>query len=116
MPTMSALADAWRSTPITLRQRWSLGHGHLHFLAHRHKPVYHFENQYQCVPASERLADAFPRYFLMSTSSLLKHFAAYRSGGKFTLADLCTLAHYYGVSVQAMDLRLEDLGLLPTGT
>jgi Zn-dependent peptidase ImmA (M78 family) len=52
----------------------------------------------------------------MPTSSLLKHFAAYRSDGKFTPADLCTMAHYYGVSVQAMDLRLEDLGLLPTGT
>ncbi len=35
--------------------------------------------------------------------------------GKITPADLCTLAHYYGVSVAAITLRLEDMRLLPTG-
>src|SRR5919202_832313 len=29
------------------RRRWSLAHGYLHFLAHRRKPVFHFEGQYQ---------------------------------------------------------------------
>ncbi|NJN46333.1 MAG: ImmA/IrrE family metallo-endopeptidase, partial [Candidatus Competibacteraceae bacterium] len=98
------------------RQRWSLAHGYLHFLAHRYKAIYHFDKQYQRVPPSERLAEAFPKYFLMPTSNLLKHFVAYREKGKFTPADLCTIAHYYGVSVEAMVLRLEELELLPTGT
>ena len=37
-------------------------------------------------------------------------------GGKFTPTDLFTLAHYYGVSVMVMTLRLEELKLLPLGT
>jgi len=98
------------------RQRWSLAHGYLHFLVHRHKPVFHYEGQYQRKPLSERLADTFPLYFLMPVNSLLRRFADHRGRGKFTPADLCTLAHYYGVSVQAMALWLEELELLPSGT
>ena len=98
------------------RQRRSLAHGYLHFLTHRHRPVLHYEGQYQRKPLSERLADTFPLYFLMPVNSLLRRFADLRGRGKFTPADLCTLAHYYGVSVQAMALWLEELELLPTGT
>ena len=98
------------------RQRWSLAHGYLHFLVHRQKPIFHFDNQYTRKPESEKLADTFAKYFLMPTSGLLKRFSSYRSNGKFTPADLCTLADYYGVSVQAMALRLEELSLLPSGT
>ena len=99
------------------RRRWSLAHGYLHFLAHRRKPVVDFDGQYQRLPESERLAEAFPKYFLMPTSSLLKQFNdMHRSHGKFTPTNLFTLAHYYGVSVSALVYRLEDLGLLPSGT
>jgi hypothetical protein len=52
------------------RCRWSMAHGYLHFLAHRRKPVVDFEGQYKRIPESERLAEAFPKYFLMPTSSL----------------------------------------------
>lgn len=101
------------------RRRWSLAHGYLHFLAHRHKAVYDFENQYQRIPESEQLAEAFAKYFLMPTSSLLRQFnerCQANQGGKFTPTDLFTLAHYYGVSVMAMTLRLEEMKLLPSGT
>ena len=98
------------------RRRWSLAHGYLHFLAHRQMPVFHYEGQYQRVPESERLADAFAMHFLMPTSGIVKRFSAYKSSGKFTPADLCTLAHYYGVAVEALVHRLESLDLLPTGT
>ena len=99
------------------RRRWSLAHGYLHFLAHRRKPVVDFDGQYQRLPESERLAEAFPKYFLMPTSSLLKQFNdMHRSHGKFTPTNLFTLAHYYGVSVSALIYRLEDLELLPSGT
>lgn len=99
------------------RRRWSLAHGYLHFLAHRRKPVIDFDGQYQRLPESERLAEAYPKYFLMPTSSLLKQFNdMHRSHGKFTPTNLFTMAHYYGVSVEALVYRLEDMALLPSGT
>ena len=53
----------------------------------------------------------------MPTSRLLKQFKdMHRSHGKFTPTKLFTLAHYYGVSVSALVYRLEDMGLLPSGT
>jgi Zn-dependent peptidase ImmA (M78 family) len=36
--------------------------------------------------------------------------------GKMNPAGLLTLAYYFGVSVEAMASRLEDMKLLPTGT
>lgn len=99
------------------RRRWSLAHGYLHFLAHRRKPALDFDGQYKRMPESERLAEAFPKYFLMPTSGLLKRFNdMYRTSGKFTPTNLFTLAHYYGVSVQALVYRLEEMELLPSGT
>lgn len=99
------------------RRRWSMAHGYLHFLAHRRKPVVDFEGQYQRIPESERLAEAFPKYFLMPTSGLLMRFNdMYRTHSKFTPTNLFTLAHYYGVSIEALVYRLEEMGLLPSGT
>jgi Zn-dependent peptidase ImmA (M78 family)/DNA-binding XRE family transcriptional regulator len=99
------------------RRRWSMAHGYLHFLAHRRKPVVDFEGQYQRIPESERLAEAFPKYFLMPTSSLLSRFNdMHRTHGKFTPTNLFTLAHFYGVSIEALGYRLEDIKLIPFGT
>lgn len=99
------------------RRRWSLTHEYLHFLAHRRKPVLDYENQYQRKPESERLADTFPDYFLMPTSGLLKRFNdMYQTHGKFTPTNLFTLAHYYGVSIEALVNRLEAMKLIPSGT
>jgi Zn-dependent peptidase ImmA (M78 family)/DNA-binding XRE family transcriptional regulator len=99
------------------RRRGSLAHEYLHFLAHRRKPVFDFDGQYRRIPESERLATAFPKYFLMPTSGLLKRFNdMYRAHGKFTPTNLFTLAHYYGVSVQALVYRLEEMELVPSGT
>lgn len=99
------------------RQLWSLAHGYLHFLAHRHKAIIDYDNQYQRMPKSEQLAESFPKYFLMPTSSLLKRYNdIYRNHKQFTRPHLITLAHYYGVSVQALSYRLEEMQLLPSGT
>jgi Zn-dependent peptidase ImmA (M78 family)/DNA-binding XRE family transcriptional regulator len=99
------------------RQLWSLAHGYLHFLAHRYQPVIDYLDEYQRMPKSEQLAEAFPKYFLMPTSSLLKRYNDIkRSQGKFTPTHLITLAHYYGVSVQALCYRLEEMQLLPSDT
>src|SRR5579884_3426156 len=98
------------------RRRWSLAHDYGHFLVHRYKPIVSFEDAYRRVPESERFADAFARYFLMPTSSLTRRFDDLRRiKEKTTLADLGALAHYYGVSIAALTLRLEDMKLLPTG-
>ena len=99
------------------RRRWSMAHGYLHFLAHRRKPEFHFDDQYQRVPESEQLAETFSRYFLMPTSGLLKRYNdIYRTHSKFTTTNLFTLAHYYEVSVEALVRRLEEMELLPSGT
>jgi Zn-dependent peptidase ImmA (M78 family)/DNA-binding XRE family transcriptional regulator len=98
------------------RRRWSLAHEYGHFLAHRYQPGAFVEDSYQRIPESERFADSFALYFLMPTSGLKRHFNDIRrTKEKITPADLCTLAHYYGVSVAAMTLRLEDMRLVPTG-
>jgi Zn-dependent peptidase ImmA (M78 family)/DNA-binding XRE family transcriptional regulator len=99
------------------RRRWSMAHGYLHFLAHRHKPVLDFDGQYQRRPESEQLAESFPKYFLMPTSGLLRRFNDMSSvHGKFTTTNLFTLANYYGVSLEALALRMEGMALLRTGT
>ncbi|MCA2712044.1 MAG: XRE family transcriptional regulator [Microcystis sp. M015S2] len=99
------------------RQLWSLAHGYLHFLAHRYQPVIDYLDEYQRMPKSEQLAEAFPKYFLMPTSSLLKRYNDIKqSQGKFTPTHLITLAHYYGVSIQALCYRLEEMQLLPSDT
>lgn len=98
------------------RRRWSMAHGYLHFLAHRRKAVIDFDGQYRRMPISEQLAETFPKYFLMPTSSLLRQFNdLYRIGNKFTPTNLFTLAHYYGVSLQALTYRLEEMKLVPSG-
>jgi len=99
------------------RRRWSLAHDYGHFLAHRHKPAIFSEQSGQRLPNSEVFADYFALYFLMPTGGVKRRFyELQRAHRKITPADLCTLAHYYGVSVAAFTRRLEDLRLLPTGT
>ncbi len=98
------------------RRRWSLAHDYGHFLTYRQKPTVFSDDTYQRKPESERLADDFATFFLMPTNSVVKRFNDIRKMKESVkLGDLLILAHYYGVSVEAMLLRLEDLRLLPTG-
>jgi Zn-dependent peptidase ImmA (M78 family)/DNA-binding XRE family transcriptional regulator len=98
------------------RRRWSLAHDYGHFLAHRFKPMMFVLNNYQRVPQSERFADYFAAFFLMPTSGLKMRFNDIRRAKeKVVVADLCSLAHFYGVSVAALTIRLENLKLIPTG-
>ena len=98
------------------RRQWSLAHDYGHFLIHRTKPIVTSEDGYVRKPESERLADKFAGYFLMPTNGITRRFNDIRRVNKvITPADLCTLAYYYGVSVEAMTRRLEDLKLLSAG-
>lgn len=100
------------------RRRWSLAHGYAHFLVHRYSPAAFIDyEEYQRVPEHERFADTFALHFLMPTSGVTRRFNDMsQETGKFSPADLCMLAHFYGVSVAACTRRLEEMGLLPTGT
>jgi Zn-dependent peptidase ImmA (M78 family)/DNA-binding XRE family transcriptional regulator len=98
------------------RRRWSLAHEYAHFLAERFRADVYVADAYQRRPEGERFADAFATYFLMPTSGLMRRYNDIRRKSKISPAVLCTLAHYYGVSVEALTLRLEGMKLLPTGT
>ena len=99
------------------RRRLSLAHDYFHFLSHRHQADVYAQDSYQKVPKSEQVADAFAFSFTMPKQSVIRKFQETKEAqGKVTPADLCIIANYYGVSVEAMTRRLEDLHLLPTGT
>lgn len=100
------------------RRRWSMAHEYGHFLTNRFRSEISILAAYERVPASERFADAFARSFLMPAAGLRRRFneMSRSSGGKMTAAEVCRVAHYYFVSVEAMMLRLEELRLLPGGT
>ena len=99
------------------RRRWSLSHGYLHFLAHRYATdVSYNEGEYRTSTDEERLAEAFAADFLMPATGLKRHYTnVTQVKPGFSTSDLLTLANLYGVSVEALTLRLEDLDLLPTG-
>ena len=96
------------------RCRWSLSHAYGHFLANRHEPS--AREDYGDLPESEVFADQFTSFFLMPASSLIRKYAEIViGGGAPTMADLFKLANYYGVSIQALALRLEHMEYLPSG-
>ena len=100
------------------RRRWSLAHEYGHFLTSRYRSEMTVLSGYNRVPPSERFADAFACAMLMPSGGLRRRFLQMRraAGGGATAADVCRLAYYYSVSMEAMMLRLEQLQLLPRGT
>lgn len=100
------------------RRRWSMAHDYGHFLSNRYQPEITIENRYQRQPESERFADAFARSFLMPSSGLSRRFNEVlrsKKDGRATPADLCTMAYFYYVSVEAFTRRLEELKLISYG-
>lgn len=101
------------------RQRWSLAHEYNHFLVDRYQTditIFH-SGGYVIKSSSERIADAFAKYFLLPQSSVTMRFEALasESGGRLSPAGLCTIANEFGVSVEAMVNRLEGERLIATG-
>jgi Zn-dependent peptidase ImmA (M78 family) len=67
-------------------------------------------------PANERFAETFAMAFLMPATSVRRRFnQIVNESGDFRIADLCRLSHFYFVSVEAMTIRLENLGVIPKG-
>ena len=100
------------------RRRWSMAHEYGHFLTSRFRAELTALRRTGRMPAAERFADAFAAALLMPAPGLRRRFhRVSRAGeGLVTAAEVCRLAHYYFVSVEAMFLRLEELRLVPAGT
>ena len=99
------------------RRRFSLAHDYAHFLVHRQKAEVLMQDGYKRRPESEQFADRFAAHFLIPTHGVTRSYNAVKaSQPRFTLGNLLTLASYYGVSFEAMAIRLEELKLLPAGT
>jgi Zn-dependent peptidase ImmA (M78 family)/DNA-binding XRE family transcriptional regulator len=100
------------------RQLMTMLHEYGHFLTSRTKADILILQAYSRVPATERFADAFARFFLMPAGGLQRRFNELKAlrQGRITPADLLALADLYSVSFQALLFRLEELKLLPTGT
>lgn len=101
------------------RRRWSAAHEYGHFLTDRYRAEITALQQYARLPASERLADAFARHFLMPESGLVRRandLIRAHERKQMTVADIVTLSHRYAVSFQAMIFRLQDLKLIPAST
>jgi Zn-dependent peptidase ImmA (M78 family)/DNA-binding XRE family transcriptional regulator len=99
------------------RRRWTMAHEYAHYLANRDRAEV-TRVSYQRMPESEYFADAFAASFLMPRSGLARRFHELKRSNaeRVTPAMLVQLAHAYGVSLQALSDRLEELGLIPAGT
>ena len=99
------------------RRRVSMLHEYGHLIVDRHKPGIDYLSYTGRKPANERFAESFALGFLMPASSVQNRFNSIAtSTGDFQVSDLCRLSHFYFVSVEAMCLRLEQLGLVSRGT
>lgn len=97
------------------RQRWSLTHELGHFLRDRELGDV-LEEGGSLQQPTELFPEAFAKEFLLPMAGVRKRFAERCRSGKFTPIDLYALARTFGVSFQAMALRLEELRLLPRGS
>lgn len=99
------------------RRRWTMAHEYAHYLANRDRAEV-TALSYQRTPEAEQFADAFAANFLMPRSGLSRRFHELKrtSSDRVTPALLVQLAHAYGVSLQALSNRLEELGLIRAGT
>jgi hypothetical protein len=92
-------------------------HEYGHLLVDRFKPGIDYITMPGRKPINERFAEAFGLCFLMPASSVRRRFHdIVSSTNDFQVADLRRLSHFYFVSVEAMALRLEQLGLISKGS
>jgi Zn-dependent peptidase ImmA (M78 family)/DNA-binding XRE family transcriptional regulator len=98
------------------RRRATMLHEYGHLITDRFKPGIDYLSFPGRKPANERFAESFSMAFLMPATSVRRRFnQIVNDRADFQIADLCRLAHFYFVSVEAMTIRLENLGLIPKG-
>jgi Zn-dependent peptidase ImmA (M78 family)/DNA-binding XRE family transcriptional regulator len=98
------------------RRTQSGGHETAHFISTRREPeILHLdavENSRE-----ERYANAFARAFLTPARAVLQKFQEITAGSdRLTRRHVIVLAHFFGVSREAMVRRLEELGSVKPGT
>ena len=99
------------------KQRASIAHEYAHLIVDRYTAGIDYLTIYGRKPANERFAESFAMSFLMPASSVRFRFnEIVNSTSNFQVGDLVKLKHRYSVSMEAMALRLEGLGLLKSGT
>ncbi len=92
-------------------------HEYGHLVVDRFKPGIDYLTMTGRKPANERFAESFGLSFLMPASSVRQRFHdIVTTTGDFKGADLRRMSHFYYVSVEAMALRLEQLGLIQRGS
>lgn len=95
------------------RRRWTIAHEYGHFLFDRDRRGVDYVEPMQRKPENERFADAFAMHFLMPSEGVQRRFHdTYQQKGDVSVGDVLRIADYYGVSLMAMVLRLESLGLV----
>ena len=99
------------------KQRASIAHEYAHLIVDRYTAGIDYLNVPGRKPANERFAESFAMSFLMPASSVRFRFnEIVNSTSNFQVGDLVKLKHTYFVSMEAMALRLEGLGLVKVGT
>lgn len=99
------------------RRHWTIAHEYGHFLADRDRPGVDYLKPMQRKSEGERFADSFAAAFLMPETGIQRRFyEEVERTGDFKVGDLCRIADYFAVSLMAMTLRLESLGLIPRGS
>jgi Zn-dependent peptidase ImmA (M78 family)/DNA-binding XRE family transcriptional regulator len=99
------------------RRRVSMLHEYGHLIVDRYKPGIDYLTLTGRKPANERFAESFALSFLMPATSVRQRFHdIVTTTGDFKGADLRRMSHFYYVSVEAMALRLERLGLIQRGS
>jgi Zn-dependent peptidase ImmA (M78 family)/DNA-binding XRE family transcriptional regulator len=99
------------------RRRASMLHEYGHLIVDRYKPGIDYLNMPGRKPANERFAEAFALGFLMPATAVRQRFhEIVATTNDFQVADLCRLSHFFFASVEAMAIRLEQLGLIPKGS
>ena len=99
------------------KQRASISHEYAHLIVDRYTAGIDYLTIHGRKPANERFAESFAMSFLMPASSVRFRFnEIVNTTGNFQVGDLVKLKHQFSVSLEAMALRLESLGLLKQGT
>lgn len=92
------------------------GHELGHFIATRRQPEIYQDGKYDN-SREERYANAFGSAFLTPPRTVMEKFKEVTTGGThLTRRHIILLSSFFGISRQAMVLRLEELGLTKKGT
>lgn len=98
------------------RRTQTSGHELGHFIATRRQPEVYQDGKYEN-SREERYANAFASAFLTPARAVVEKFKELTMGGThLTRRHIILLSNFFGISRQAMVLRLEELGLTKKGT